>query len=101
MLVFNKFGLVNSKFILIGEPLYDFSREWSETKDILTRLVTWGEEKQFTAMIDFIIMEFLGTYIAIFGWPLLTTFRSVVLVYHVAAKVLIGGEEITIIGIIH
>lgn len=49
-------------------------------------------------MVNFIKVDALTTYNAIFGWLLLNTFYVVVLTYQVAIKFLIRGEEITIKG---
>lgn len=51
-------------------------------------------------MVDFIIVEVLATYNAIFGQPLYT-FWIIVSTYHIATSSLFGNNKITIKGKLH
>lgn len=62
---------------------------FGERRDIEANIIlqeAWEGEKQFTTIINFIIMKVPATYKATFGPPLLNTFRAMVLIYHIAVK---------------
>lgn len=98
-LVFCKFGMTNLKLFHIGGLLYGFLGSRREIEGLITQPITWGDgNKQFTAMTDFIIVDVVTTYNAIFERPLLNTFWVVVSTYHVAIKFPKRDERCTMKG---
>lgn len=84
---YHKIRLTDKDLKLACAALYDFTRDSSMPQGRIQLVVTIGDyPRTSTVMIDFLVLEGLLAYNALFGRPILKDLKAVMPIYHLGVK---------------